>query len=233
LEAELSFVAYPTFPGSRREAIAPAEIALYTRPNEGLIRVDARIRALAEDLAGPAREPWAAVQRFWNFCLDRLTVGVIHYDEIGAGRALDWALDSGWYDCQVGSALLIALLRARGLAARMASGYALYAAHPFYHYWLEVWIEDQGWVPLDLLCAEISAMSGDRRWRDYFLGSLDYRMQTQRLPRYFDSSPALSFPRRWYSLDRLLDGGVELGFYEYGSGALIYRDRISVRADPN
>ncbi len=229
LEAQLSFTAYPTFPQTGPEAITAEDIELYTRPNEGLIRIDARIRALADQLVGTLQEPWTVVQRIWDFVLDRLTFGMVHYDELGSGRALDWVLDSGWCDCQLGSALLVALLRARGLPARMVSGYVLYSARPCYHYWLEVWIAERGWLPLDLICADLSVMSGDRRWRDYFLGSLDYRMQTQRLPRLFDRSPALSFPPRWYSLERPRDDGAEIGFYEYGSGALIYRDRLSVQ----
>jgi hypothetical protein len=229
LGTELSFVADPTVAASGGSSLPSDEAELYTRPSEGPIRVDARVRALAAEIAGSAREPWAAVEGFWAFIRDRLTIGVIHYDELGDGNPLHAVLDRRWCDCRLGSALLIALSRARGIPARMASGYMLYSASPFYHYWMEVWIEGSGWVPLDLFSADLSAMGRDQEWRDYFLGCLDYRMQTQRLPRLFDGSPALRFPASWYTLARSLDDGVEIGVYETGSGALVYRDRVSAR----
>lgn len=229
LGADLSFVASPTVPTSGQATLAAEEAKLYTRPSEGLIRVDARIQDLAAELAGPAREPWAVVRRFWRFMHDELICGMVHYDELGAGNPLARVLDSGWYDCQLGSALLIALCRARGFPARMASGYMLYSASPFNHYWLEVWIEGRGWVPLDLFCAGLWDTGRADAWRDYFLGALDYRMQTQRLPRLFAGSPALRFPPSWYTLMQSLEDGVEFGVFETGSGALVYRDRISAR----
>ena len=227
LAAELSFEASPTVPMSGA-ALAPDEVQLYTRAQEGVIQVDARIGALGAELAGSAGEPWSAVKRFWDFVLDRMTCGVVHTDELVA-KPLHGILDSGWYDCRLGSALLIALCRARGLPARMASGYMLYSTSPFHHYWMEVWIDRRGWVPLDLSCADLSAAERNTPWHDYFFGCLDYRMQTQRLPRLFDRSPAVRFPPSWYALDRSLEDGVEFGIFETGSGSLVYRDRISVR----
>src|SRR5579872_7237124 len=211
LGAEVSFVASPIGPASGPARLPPDEAELYTRPREGLIQVDERIRALALEIARSAREPQVIVDRFWSFVRDRLTIGVMHYDEVGDANPLHAVLDRGWCDCRLGSALLIALCRARGLPARMASGYMLYSASPFSHFWMEVWVEDRGWVPLDLFSADLSAMGLDSAWRDYFHGCLDYRMQTQLLPRFFDSSPALRFPASWYTLGRSLDDGVEIG----------------------
>ena len=85
------------------------------------------------------------MKRFWNFMLDELAIGVLHYDELDPAHPIDWVLESGWYDCQMGSALLIALCRVRGIPARMASGYFLYPASPTPHYWVEVWL-DHGWL---------------------------------------------------------------------------------------
>jgi hypothetical protein len=94
---------------------------------------------------------------------------------------------------------------------------------------MEVWIEQRGWVPLDLSCAHLSAAERDSPWHDYFLGCLDYRMQTERLPRLFERSPAVRFPPSWYTLGRSLENGAEFGIYETRSGSLVYRDRISAR----
>ena len=53
------------------------------------------------------------MQRFWDFILDRLISGIMHYDELDVPYPADQVLDSGWFDCQLGSALLAALCRAR------------------------------------------------------------------------------------------------------------------------
>ena len=228
LGADFTFIGYPTVPMPDATALTADEVELYTRPSEGLIQIDTRIRDLASELGGRVHDPWDLVERFWRFLHDELTCGVLHYDDLGA-YPLAWVLASGWYDCQLGSALLIALCRARGLPARMASGYLLHSANPANHYWMEVWIEGRGWVPLDLFCAGFWDRTHAAAWRNYFLGTLDYRMQTQQLPRLFTGSPALRFPPSWYWLMRSLEDGIEIGFFETDSGAPIYRDRISVR----
>ena len=228
LGAELSFVAEPSGPEIGRSALAQSELDLYTQPREGIIQVDARIAALAAELAGTPHEPWQTVRRFWDFIQTRLICGVLHVDELDRSNPLHSILDMGWYDCRLGSALLVALCRARGLPARMASGYVLYSISPFYHYWMEIWLGERGWVPLDLFSANLTAKESDEAWQDYFLGGLDYRMQTQCLPRLFDTSPALDFPASWYTLTRSRGDGIEIGVFETNSGNFIFRDRISV-----
>jgi hypothetical protein len=163
--------------------------------------------------------------------LDRLTCGVVHYDQLDVMPATDWVLETGWFDCQLGSALLVALCRAKGIPARIVSGYLLYAPSPSPHFWAEVWVEGRGWVPLDTLCSDLSARGRDRPWRDYFAGQLDYRMKTQCFPRLFNSSPTFRLPPAWHLLVRPEGEGAEIGFFANDSGSLVYRDRISVRPE--
>ena len=140
-------------------------------------------------------------------------------------------MDTGWFDCHLGSALLVALCRATDIPARLVSGYLLYPASPSYHYWAEAWVDGRGWVPMDLVCSDLSARGRDARWRDYFLGCLDYRMKTQCLPRLFDRTPTVRFPAAWHILPRPREDGAEIGFFARDSGELIYRDQISVRQE--
>ena len=225
----VSFTAHPTMSGAPAAPLAASEIELYTRPSEGLIKVSPRIRALAAELAGAEPDPWKVVPRFCHFMLDELTVGVLHYDELDTSNPTDWALETGWLDCQLGSALLIALCRARDIPARMASGYLLYSANPTQHYWTEIWSDARGWVPFDTMCLDLSVRGRDTSWRDYFFGCLDYRMKTQCLPRLFNQNPGMPFPPAWHMLTRADGDGIEIGFYANDSGALVYRDRVSVR----
>lgn len=232
LAATLSFTAYPTVPASPAAPLVAADFELYTRPNEGLATISPRIRTLARSLAGSLTDPWRVVERFWNYLLDRMYLGMIRYDDLDARHPADTALDSGWFDCQLGSALLVALCRAEGIAARVVAGHLLYPTAPVYHYWVEIAIEGRGWVPADLGCADLSSMGRDREWRDYFLGQLDYRMKTQYLPHLFTGNPSVRFPPAWHILARPLRTGAEIGYYAYDSGALIYADRVGVERGP-
>ena len=229
LGVELSFNAYPTVATPTSTSLAAPEIDLYTRWAEGLINVSPRVQALAAKLAGNLAESRAAVMRFWSFMLDELTIGVLHYDELNPAHPIDWVLESGWYDCQMGSALLIALCRARGIPARMASGYFLYPASPTPHYWVEVWLDHAGWTSLDTICADLSVGGRDAPWRDYFFGCLDYRMKTQCLPRVFNHNPGMPFPPAWHMLTSADGMGIDVSFFANDTGTLVYRDRIAVR----
>jgi hypothetical protein len=231
LGVQLSFTAYPTIPGTRPATLAATDIELYTRPNEGLIGVSPRIRALAAELAGSESDTLKVVHCYWTHILDQLTCGVVHYDELDPSHPTDWPLQTGWFDCQLGSALLIALCRARGIPARLVSGYQLYSLTPSPHYWSEIWSDAYGWLPLDLICSDLSVRGRDAPWRDYFFGLLDYRMKTQCLPRLFNQNPSMPFPAAWHMLARVEGKGIEVGIFDNDSGTPVYRDRISARQE--
>ena len=157
LGVRVSFTVGPGVPDPQPLPLSLIERKLYTRPAEGLIKVDARIAALAARLAGGERDAWIAATKFWNFVHDELTWGAVDYALLDADRPLDHVLDTGWYDCQAGSALLVALCRAIDIPARIVSGYLLYPASPSYHWWAEVWLDDRGWIPLDTIGSDLTA----------------------------------------------------------------------------
>ena len=228
LGVELDFIAHPVAGNAQGIALPPAESVLYLQESEGLIRISPHIRGLAAQLAGPSCEPWQAIQRFWDFLLDRAASGIIHYDLLDPDRPTDWVLDNGWFDCHLGSAFLVALARAQNIPARLVSGYLLYPVSPGEHYWAEIWL-DGAWRPFDTMCSDLSAHGRDRAWRNHFFGCLDYRMKTQCLPRLFNANPAVRLPEAWHIVTQPTESGVEIGFYANKTGAFIYRDRVSVR----
>jgi hypothetical protein len=134
-------------------------------------------------------------------------------------------LDNGWYDCQLGSSLFIAICRARGIPARLASGYMLYDLAPGYHYWSEIWQDGHGWLPFDLLCWDLSAGGRDVPWRIHFAGAIDYRMVTQCLPLSFTGPMSVRFPPAWHLLNAPLDRGMIVHFTAL-DGEPIYSDQI-------
>lgn len=229
LAVRTTFVSDPSGRDPAPAPLSASERELYTRPVEGIVKVTPRIRALADELAAGERDPFATARRFNDFLVERLTFGVVHYDELDPAAPTDWVLDSRWYDCQMGSALVVAMCRSRGIPARLVAGNLITPATATGHYWLEVWAEERGWMPIDTIVADLSMRGRDRAWRDYFVGRLDYRMKTQVLPRVFNLAPSVRFPRTWHVVARIAGDGVESATFDSATGALVYRDHIVIR----
>ncbi len=223
-----SFTAAPNLP----QAAAPLDreyAELYLRPVEGLIRASPRVDALAQRLTAGAATPLAVLRRLWNFMLDELCCGAIHYDGLFAAQPLDWVLDHGWYDCKAGSALLATLCRSCAIPARVLTGYLLHTSAPAFHTWVEAWIDDIGWLPLDLQTWELSAGGRDAPWRDHYFGQLDERLIVERLPRLFGGTGDVRLSGPWQMVTALTEGGKRIAFEHLDTGAWIYREDIDVR----
>jgi len=229
--AQVSFIATPRPTGTvtPRDRLDPAEAAFYLRPADGLVRITPRIQTLADSLAGPDNDPWSSVRSFWNYMLDELTSGWVHYDQVDPHAPGDCVLESGWYDCQLGSALFVSLCRARGIPARIIGGHFLYRLAPTNHYWAEAWIDRQGWLPFDFVCWDLSAGGRDLKWRDHFAGRIDYRMVTQCLPKSFTGSIGVPMPAAWHLLQTCSGEGTDISLVGL-DGRLAYRDRVTVHS---
>lgn len=199
----------------------------YLRPRDGLIVVSDRVAALASSLVGPDADPLMAVRAFWNYCLDEFSQGAVHYDQIDTEAPGDWLLDSGWGDCQLVGALFASMCRARGIPARILSGFYLYKACPSNHFWTEAWIDGQGWTPFDFVCWELSGGGRDPAWRDHFFGRIDCRLTNQCLPLDFTGAVGVKIPAAWHIVQSAQPGGVALDLLDI-AGTLVYRDLVSV-----
>ncbi len=231
--ADFLFTAHD--PAGRSAPLTAQEAELYCRPSEGLIRVTPRIEALAADLAGQGTSARGAVAAFWDYMMDELCSGMIRYGDVPADAPGDWVLDNGWYDCQLGSALLVSLCRARGIPARIVSGYCLYRVQPISHYWSEIWLDDAGWCPFDVICWDLSKAGREAAWRHVFAGRMDYRLVTQCFPLVFTGPMSLHFPQAWHMVQVVAGTGaagtgvgIETDYTDAGDGSLIYRDHVAV-----
>ncbi|HEY1725746.1 MAG TPA: transglutaminase-like domain-containing protein [Steroidobacteraceae bacterium] len=229
--AEVAFIAAPRPADSTGRAgrLDADEASDYLRPIEGLVRITPRIHALANSLIGRETDSSKIVHSFWTYMIDELRSGMVHYDQVAAGAPGDWVLDSGWHDCQLGSAVFVALCRARGIAARIIGGNLLYGLAPTNHYWAEAWVDGRGWLPFDLLSWDLSAAGRDRQWRNHFAGSIDYRMVTQCLPKAFTGSMSVRLPPAWHMLQTRAGDGVEIELTGL-DGSVAYRDQVTVLA---
>jgi Transglutaminase-like superfamily len=211
-----------------RAVLTAQERELYLRASEGLIRVTPRIEALAATLAADSPSAQATVQAFWAYLMGTLCSGMVRYSDVPANAPGDWVLDNGWYDCQLGSALLASLCRARGIPARIVSGHFLYRVQPISHYWAEIWLDGRGWCPFDVICWDLSRAGQDHEWRDVFAGQIDYRLVTQCFPLAFTGPMTVRFPRAWHMTQVAAGGGVDIAYTDAEDGALIYRDHAEV-----
>jgi hypothetical protein len=228
LSARFEFTLQAQDAPGRERALSPEARAIYLGADEGLIQLTPRVEALAAALAGTARHDRDAVAALWNHMLDNLICGAVRYGDLQGHTPVDWVLDHGWYDCQLGSALLVALCRARGIPARLVGGYMLYPLAPTNHFWSEIWLEGEGWRPYDLLAWDLSAGGRDAEWREVFSGQVDPRLVTQRLPLAFTGSMSRRFPAAWQMAQTRVEGGIAVTYRDVEDGALIFRELISV-----
>ncbi len=208
-------------------ALDPEDAALYTRDNDGLIKITAPVRALAARLAGEATDPETMVRRFWTHLCATLSISAVHYDQLDPAAPLDNAAAGAWADCRVAAALFAALCRSRNIPARIAGGYMLHPRRPSQHSWAEVWLADRGWLGLDL--TDLSFNGRDTAWRDYFYGNLTQRIVVERPPRLFSGpGPSIRWPKAWHMLNRRDGDGVLIEYRTVETDALIFSDHLLV-----
>ncbi len=208
-------------------SLDPQDALLYTKDNEGLIKISDAVRSLAARLAGEASNPETVVRRFWVHLCATLSISAVHYDQLDPAAPLDIAVATGWCDCRVGSALFVALCRSRNIPARIVSGYMLQPIAPMQHTWVEVHLPDRGWFGLDM--TDLSFHGRDTAWRDYFYGNLTQRIVTERPPRLFSGpGPSIRWPKAWHMLNRREGDGVLVEYRAVDTDALIYSDHMVV-----
>lgn len=199
--------------------------SLYLRPREGLIGVSDRVGHLAGRLAGPGASVAQAVRSFWIFLIEAFICAPIHYDQVDPASPCDHVLETGFYDCQLGAALFVALCRASDIPAKLVGGHFLYRRAPTNHYWAEYWCPEGGWTPVDFLGWDLSCGGRDPEWRDRFFGRLDARLITQRLPLEFPGAPGVSVPPAWHLLQTASRAGVDIALTAL-DGRPVYTDFV-------
>jgi hypothetical protein len=202
------------------------ETALALAPSEGLIRITVAVRELADKLAGGETDALASVRTFWEYLHARLNIGALRYSQLDREDPLPSILRIGWADCQLTSALLVALCRARGIPARLVSGFILQPALPGFHYWSEVWIPGRGWLPFDPLGFSVTRPGQSPAWRDIYFGRIDYRARTECLPHLFTGLPGVQVPFCWHLNVERIEGGVRTRLEDSSCGEAVFSQEV-------
>jgi Transglutaminase-like superfamily len=229
VEMKVEFVSGESFqvdePG--QVELSAEERQIWLKPSEGLIAPSEKLRALAGTLpGGPPRQTADAA---FDHLLSVLRLGDLHRDHLASDDPLGGLLDSAWVDCALAANLFVALCRARGIPARMVSGFLLHRAFPAPHFWAEARLGGEGWVPYDLggwdYCEGDSA---DPHWGGFFRGRVDARFLAEVAPRGFTGWGSARPPNRWYRTFAPCEGGVDHVLHELPSREPFQADRLSL-----
>ena len=171
LEVELAFdvTRYETKGGGKA---SPEELARLKQP-EKMIPLDGKVAAVAASLKVPG-DPKAAARSLYDHTLERMKYDKPEGDK-GWGRGdAEWACDAKFGNCTDFHSYFMGLARAKGMPARFEMGFSVPGGDEKeskvggYHCWAYVWLESQGWMPVDISEADKQA---DKT--DYFFGTLD------------------------------------------------------------
>ncbi|MFM2288544.1 MAG: hypothetical protein RL684_1687 [Pseudomonadota bacterium] len=233
-ELEVDFVA-----GEQRDALAPGAALgspveggeeLWLRDREGLVVQDAAVAALAARLSTGCADARAYVRSIWRWQMSQLRFGDWHRNDLDMADPLGGLLDTRLADCMLGSSLLIGLCRARGVPARLLTGYLLHPANLGPHSWAEVRVAPGEWMPVDFGTWCYSAGDPEEpHWGGYFLGRVDARYVAEVAPREFTGWGSAPPPERWYRLEKLDGQRIVHSLHALPDNTLFRRDVLELQ----
>jgi len=210
-------------------AAVESDDQLWLREREGLIAPSAAVAALAADLANGSATARDFVHAAWDWLMTNMQFGDVHREDLDPDDALGGLLRTRVADCVLGSSLLAGICRARGIPARVVSGFLLHPANLGPHSWAEVRLAAGLWAPFDFgswcYCAGDPA---DPEWGRFFRGRVDARLLAEVAPRDFTGWGSAPPPARWYRLERLRDGRMEHSLHALPGGNLVRRDLLDL-----
>lgn len=129
-----------------RRALGSSNMAsLYTMPSTLIPSDDERIKALASAIIGREQNPYEIARRLYEWLINEGGI-----DRLSRPATALEALETQSADSWAASLLFCALARASGVSAVPIAGVLVNQLNQvFPHYWVEFWLEDFGWVPLD------------------------------------------------------------------------------------
>ncbi|MBN1698413.1 MAG: IPT/TIG domain-containing protein [Spirochaetales bacterium] len=149
---------------------------VFTRSSPLVPSSDVKIITLARNIVGKDKNPYIKAQDIYNHVINLLSP--IEEGDIPPSDVLavcDSRKPEG--DAFIYSILCTALMRSVGIPARPVAGYLVCSQQESVeHYWVEFYLEDFGWVPVDPLLGDGKTYKGFQRsgsYRNYYFGNLD------------------------------------------------------------
>lgn len=207
--------------------LSDADRLLFTREREGLVVVSPLIAELSRSMSAGKVDHAAIARAFFDYICEHCVQGQAPYHALDPQAPTDWPLTRGVFDCHLGSALLIALCRSRGIPARLINGYQIYDTYQANHYWAEIWLDGR-WRPFDLSGWEAFRITGSTAWRDCFAGQLEYRMMLQSFPRRTTGPSSIGLTAPWRQAVSRAGPGTATHYRSAHDWAAIYTDTVAV-----
>jgi len=128
-----------------RRSIATGGLQQFLANERYIDKDNDAIQSAAKAIATGATEV-ETVRNIYNYVIEKLEYSVLGREDAGAAAALQ----KGKGDCTEYSDLFAALCRARGIAARVVTGFTeRFDKVSPKHHWVEVYLKRYGWVPFD------------------------------------------------------------------------------------
>lgn len=191
---------------------------LWLAEKEGRIARSARLDAVAAELTreceavahtrGSSATTIDFARAAWARIFARFVFGDLHHAALGSAAPLEVLWDAPVVDCTLGASLLIALCRARGIPARLVSGYLLTPGLPSRHSWAEVLIAPDRWAPMDVNCWDPAGGDPLDPYGATFFGRVDARLTCEIAPRQFTGWGSARAPAAWVKLLEMQEGGL-------------------------
>lgn len=165
----------------------------YTSERDQHIVFTPQIRALAERLTAGATTPLAKARRIFKWIDENFPwASAREYSTIE--NIPEYVLANNHGDCGQVALLFLTLCRSIGIPGHFQSGFMLHPGDENLHDWGEIYIQDLGWVPVDMSFG-IPAYAKNEKETFFFLGGIDsFRMVVNNdfgCPLY----PAKQYPR--------------------------------------
>jgi transglutaminase-like putative cysteine protease len=171
IELELAFEV-TRFETKGGGSATPEELAELKLP-DAMIPLDGKVAAVAASLK-TSSDPRETARALYLHTLERMRYDKPEGDQ-GWGRGdAEWACDAKFGNCTDFHSYFMGLARVKGLAARFEMGFPIPGGQEKeakvggYHCWAYVWVEPDGWVPVD-----ISEADKNPDKAEYFFGALD------------------------------------------------------------
>jgi hypothetical protein len=178
-------------PGARSESVPQLTLARYLQADR-LVPTTGLPAQLAVEQTKSATTQLEKARAIYDYVFTTM-----RYDKSGTGWGYGdtlWACDSKRGNCTDFHSVFMSMARSQKIPARFEIGFPLPADKhtaevPGYHCWAEFYVDQMGWIPID-----ISEAWKHQEKRDYFFGAHDVNRVQFTLGRDLELSPAQAGP---------------------------------------